>query len=429
MKGSSRIDLEHTEKRLKAFLSDFPDRKCSVSLLHGDLSEGQMRALYEHDKVKCLVNIAHGEGFGLPLFEAARCALPIVTIPWSGQTDFLRHNNKNYFAAVSYVMNPIKPESVWQGVIEENAQWAYAEEGSYKMALQMVHERWDEYKEQAIELQDLIRKEFNTEKLYEGFCNAIIGRSNLEPVEIDAISFCIPTNGAKPDITKLTINSIKRELGEFPHEIIIAGDVENFKDIDGVTLVDKSEEAHSRRVASLRNAAGDASQYDTIAWLDDDVLLGKDWLNTTLAFSKQNGWSVLGNKVLLPDGGRYWDRATLNPHVLVSYDHPEYDRNLYQSSAFIMVRKDTFQKVRWNEECLVYADREGGTPEDVQYSLDLVQNGFKISFNENSVVWHNDDSYCEFENVCLKKDLITEKFGIDFFPGPTVEFEDLKYDS
>ena len=81
MKGSSRIDLEHTENRLKAFLSDFPDRKCSVSLLHGDLSEGQMRALYEHDKVKCLVNIAHGEGFGLPLFEAARCALPIVTIP------------------------------------------------------------------------------------------------------------------------------------------------------------------------------------------------------------------------------------------------------------------------------------------------------------------------------------------------------------
>ena len=254
IKGSSRIDLGATEGRLKAILESFPDRKCSVSLLHGDLSEEQMRTLYEHDKIKCLVNIAHGEGFGLPLFEAARCALPIVTIPWSGQLDFLRHNGKDYFAAVSYVLNPVGAQSVWKGVIEGNAHWAFAEEGSYKMALQMVHDRWDEYKKQAVELQGLIQKEFNAEKLYEGFCNAIIGRSNLEPVEINAISFCIPTNGAKPDLTKLTIKSIKRELGDFPHEIIIAGDVENFKDIEDVTLVDKTEEAHSRRVATLRNA-------------------------------------------------------------------------------------------------------------------------------------------------------------------------------
>jgi glycosyltransferase involved in cell wall biosynthesis len=179
-KGSSRMDLEATEGHLSDVLSSYPDRKCSVSLLHGDLSEGQMRALYEHDKVKALVNIAHGEGFGLPLFEAARCALPIVTIPWSGQMDFLSHNGKNYFASVQYDLAPVGQKSLWKGVIEPNAQWAYAKESSYKVALQIVHDRWNEYKEQAVELQDIVNAKFRAEKLYEGFCNAIHNPSEEE---------------------------------------------------------------------------------------------------------------------------------------------------------------------------------------------------------------------------------------------------------
>ena len=188
IKGSSRIDLEHTEARLAALLKPFSDRKCSVSLLHGDLSEGQMRGLYEHDKVKALVNIAHGEGFGLPLFEAARTALPIVTIPWSGQMDFLSHQGKNYFATVSFVTQTVQPEAVWKGVIEDNAKWAFAEEGSYKMALQMVHERWSEYKSQAIELQTLVNDKFNTEKLYKQFCNAIFEEVEEAPgIEVEDI--------------------------------------------------------------------------------------------------------------------------------------------------------------------------------------------------------------------------------------------------
>ena len=179
-KGSSRIDLEYTENSLKASLSAFPDRKCSVSLLHGDLTEGQMRALYEHDKVKALINIAHGEGFGLPLFEAARCALPIITIPWSGQMDFLSHDDKNYFAPVGFELDNVAPNAVWGGVIEEESRWAYAKESSYKMALELVHTRWDEYKEQAVELQSIVDTKFRAEKLYEGFCEAITEEKKTE---------------------------------------------------------------------------------------------------------------------------------------------------------------------------------------------------------------------------------------------------------
>ena len=205
-------------------------------------------------------------------------------------------------------MQPVHKQAVWDGVVQKESMWAYADENSFKGALSWMLSNHDDALTTAKTLQGLVETKFRAEKLYEGFCNAVLGKSNLQPVEIDAVSFCIPTNGAKPEKTLLTIKSIKRELGDFPHEIIIAGDVENFKNVEGVTLVDKSEEAHSRKVATLRNAGGDASQYDTIVWCDDDVILGKDWLKNTLDFSKTNGWNVLGNKLLNPDGTRHWDR-------------------------------------------------------------------------------------------------------------------------
>jgi glycosyltransferase involved in cell wall biosynthesis len=180
LKGGSRIDRELTEKRLETILSKYPERKCSVSLLHGDLSEGQMRALYEHDKVKCLINIAHGEGFGLPLFEAARVGTPIITIPWSGQLDFMRHEGEDMFTKVSFSIQPVQEDAVWNNVIQPESMWAFADEESYQDALNYVHQNYEQAKEVALRLKTNIQDKFAKEKLYEGFCNAII---QADPVE------------------------------------------------------------------------------------------------------------------------------------------------------------------------------------------------------------------------------------------------------
>lgn len=173
LKSNSRIDKEHTENAIKAILAPYPDRKCSVSLLHGDLTESQMRGLYEHDKVKAMVNISHGEGFGLPLFEAARSALPIIAVGWSGQVDFLRHDGKDLFLKVKHEMKPVQKEAVWNGVIQADSQWAYADQGSFKMALRMMRKKYNEFETQAKTLQGLVNEKFSDKALFEGFCDQI----------------------------------------------------------------------------------------------------------------------------------------------------------------------------------------------------------------------------------------------------------------
>jgi glycosyltransferase involved in cell wall biosynthesis len=172
-RGSSVIDREATYNYFEKLLADYKDRKCKVHVLHGDLSDAQMSWLYRHDKIKCLVNIAHGEGFGLPLYEAAMASLPIITIGWSGQKDILEHGGKQYFTGVNYGLQPIQKEAEWKGVLEPGTQWAFADQGSYKMALRKVKKKWKAAKKLADELQPLVAEKFNNEKLYENFCNAV----------------------------------------------------------------------------------------------------------------------------------------------------------------------------------------------------------------------------------------------------------------
>lgn len=171
--SNSIIDWDHLQKRMSQLVGEYKDRKCSVYLLHGDLTAGQMTGLYQHEKIKGMINIAHGEGFGLPMFEAAREGLPITTIGWSGQLDFLHHDGNNYFNEVDYSMRPVQSQAVWPGVIDKEQMWAFADQGSYKMALRKAVKNSDKMKAQAEELKTIIGDKFSDEKLFQGFCDNI----------------------------------------------------------------------------------------------------------------------------------------------------------------------------------------------------------------------------------------------------------------
>jgi hypothetical protein len=61
----------------------------NVYLVYGDLTDREMNALYNHDKVKAMVNFTHGEGYGAPILEFSLSGKPILVSNWSGHLDFL----------------------------------------------------------------------------------------------------------------------------------------------------------------------------------------------------------------------------------------------------------------------------------------------------------------------------------------------------
>ena len=182
VKGGCMIDKSAIYSELQKALSKYKNRKCKVYLLHGDLTDEEMHSLYLDSNIHGLVSLTHGEGFGLPLFEAAYCGLPVIATDWSGHLDFLYKPTKNkkgkerlkpHFAKIDYELQPIPPGAVWEGVLQKDSLWAYAKQGSYKMKLREFYKDHGRYKSQAKKLQEWLLKEFNQDKQYKSFSDKI----------------------------------------------------------------------------------------------------------------------------------------------------------------------------------------------------------------------------------------------------------------
>ena len=193
MASDSILDREFTASRLKRLLSEtkawgVEERKCKIYLLHGELTEGNLTWLYQHPTMLALVNIAHGEGFGLPLFEAAYNGLPLVTITWGGQMDFICKKNKKgklvpHVARVNYDVAPVQAAAVWEGVIEKDSMWAFAKEASYKNALRDVTEKQKHHRNLADNLKKEILANFDENTLYEKFVSFLHEEPDEEVAE------------------------------------------------------------------------------------------------------------------------------------------------------------------------------------------------------------------------------------------------------
>ena len=178
IKGGSLIDSSVVKQQLNKILKKYPKRECKIYLLHGDLTDQEMHSLYKHKDIHCLVSLTHGEGFGLPLFEAAYSGLPVIATDWSGHLDFLYKPAKSkkgkeklrpHFAKVDYDLQPIPKSAVWEGVLVADSLWAYPTQGSYKMKLREVYKDYGRYKSQSKKLQKWIINNFTPQQQYQNF--------------------------------------------------------------------------------------------------------------------------------------------------------------------------------------------------------------------------------------------------------------------
>ena len=183
IQSDSLLDRRHTEDLFKSLLRPYGDRKNKVYLLHGTMEDEELAALYNNEKIKAMVSLSHGEGFGLPLFEAVCNGMPVICPLWSGQSDFLyapikdkktkKTKMRSHCAKVDFNLQPVQQEAHWEGVIQADSLWCVPEQGSYKMRLREVYKNYPRFKSQAERLKKYVLKEMSADKQYAKFVNAI----------------------------------------------------------------------------------------------------------------------------------------------------------------------------------------------------------------------------------------------------------------
>jgi len=136
----SVTDRWEIKRKIRQIQDLFKNAKLpNVYLLHGDLSDDQMNALYNHSKVKAMVSFLKAEGFGRPLLEFATTGKPIIAPYYSGPTDFL---NEEFICKLPGGLTPIHASAQNQFLIAD-AKWFTVD---YKYAGKMFKEVQKNYK-------------------------------------------------------------------------------------------------------------------------------------------------------------------------------------------------------------------------------------------------------------------------------------------
>jgi glycosyltransferase involved in cell wall biosynthesis len=119
--GGSYMDRAEIMRRIDMIRESVPsDDLPSIYLLHGELSNTEINEIYNHPKVKTMVCLTRGEGFGRPLLEFSLVNKPIITTAWSGHTDFLNEGDVGY---VSGELEQLHPSSLVPNMLLKESQW------------------------------------------------------------------------------------------------------------------------------------------------------------------------------------------------------------------------------------------------------------------------------------------------------------------
>jgi len=162
----SIMDRETCLDRIKSVKSQFPSdwKLPNVYLLHGEFSDIEMNYLYNHPKVKALVSLTHGEGYGRPLQEATMAGLSVMAPNWSGQLDFLDTENS---ILLSGELQKVPKSAVWKDIVIEQSQWFVVDELQASKSLTYIFENEYEIKNKAKSLMNINREKFTHKKMTE----------------------------------------------------------------------------------------------------------------------------------------------------------------------------------------------------------------------------------------------------------------------
>jgi glycosyltransferase involved in cell wall biosynthesis len=160
------FDAYHTENVLKNIIKDVKTRVTKtlpeVHLIHGDLDDTTVATMYKHPNVKALVSATRGEGFGLPLLEAAACDLPVIATGWSAHTEFL---SLGRYVDLPYTLQNVPKERIDGKIFVPNSKWAEVSEQDFKRRVKKFRQSSNIPREWAKELGVKIRANYSQDAI------------------------------------------------------------------------------------------------------------------------------------------------------------------------------------------------------------------------------------------------------------------------
>lgn len=172
--SSASFSVKERENLINRIQKIVGDDKVPVYLLFGDLKDEEMNDLYNHPKVKAMVSITKGEGFGRPLLEFTMTGKPVIASNWSGHKDFLP---MDYAAMIGGKLTDVDV-SAQDNFIIKDSKWFTANYDEFIHVLKLVKSNYDEFLIKSEKLRIMNSEKFTLDKMKE------LLKSYMEPHSI-----------------------------------------------------------------------------------------------------------------------------------------------------------------------------------------------------------------------------------------------------
>ena len=180
--GSSYVDREEILKKIKQIKKTVGSNNLpNIYLLHGDFTDEEMNEIYNHSRVKAMISLTKGEGFGRPLLEFSLTKKPLITTGWSGQMDFL---NPEFTNLIGGSLTNVHASAANQWLLPES-QWMAPDHGQIGHYLKDVFENYKNYTEKAKRQAYKSKNEFSWDKMKEKIDSLLIQYIPEFPKEIE----------------------------------------------------------------------------------------------------------------------------------------------------------------------------------------------------------------------------------------------------
>jgi len=207
--GSSYMDRDSILKKIEEIKKSCKSNNLpNVYLLHGEFTNKEMNQIYNHPKVKAMVCLTKGEGFGRPLLEFSLVNKPIITTNWSGHIDYL---NPEFTTLLPGQLTKVHPSTA-NNMLLKDADWFSVDTGQVGAYLKHVFNNYKDYKEKAKRQGFQSRNNFSFEKMKEKLDEII---SNKTPEFPKQVTLNLPKlkkigEGSKTELPKLKLPKLKK---------------------------------------------------------------------------------------------------------------------------------------------------------------------------------------------------------------------------
>ena len=169
--GGSEMDRAEILRRLD-MLKNHVDSKDlpRIYLIHGDLSDSEINEIYNHPKVKTMVCLTKGEGFGRPLLEFSLTDKPIITTGWSGHTDFLNEGDVGF---ASGELEEVHKSAQMPNMLLKEAKWFKPNLGDVKYLFNDTFKNYGDWITKSKRQGKLSRNNFSYEVMHKQVVNIL----------------------------------------------------------------------------------------------------------------------------------------------------------------------------------------------------------------------------------------------------------------